>query len=153
MELQAVAELHSSYADDIMPEAPDCPDALRRLREVANRTEASSLREPHLELVGAAAGSPAMSHSGSSTAEAGPYTSFRQGNDSRAAASVPVRSTDRSDGDREAFAGGGLVSRSSSAWDMSGPGLKAEYSSSSLQASQVTCMHPSRLGGRIILLA
>ena len=147
MAAEAAAELHNSYRDDI---TPDCPDELRRLQEVARRSEASSpVREPRRELVGAASGSPAMSHAGASTAEAVAYTGFRQGEDSRAAASAAVRSTDCSDREREAFAGGGFGSRSSPAWDVSGPGLKAEYSSSSLQASQVIIMHPSRFRARM----
>ena len=151
MALEAGAELHSSYRDDMTPEAPDCPDDLRRLGAVARRSEAASVREPQRELVGAASGSPAMSHSGASTADAGPYTGFRQGEDSRAAASVPVRSTDHSDGDCEAFSGGGSGSSSLSAWDTSGPGLKADYSPSSLQASQVSIMHPSSFRVRMSL--
>ena len=152
MALEAGAELHSSYRDDMTPEAPDCPDDLRRLGAVARRSEAASVREPQLELVGAASGSPAMSHSGASTAEEVAHTGFREAGDSRAAASVPARSTDRSDGDREASAGGGFGSSISSAWDTSGPGLKADNSSTSLQASQVTSMHPSRLRARMPLL-
>ena len=152
IELEAAAELHSSFVDDITPEAPDCPDDLRRLGAVARRSEAASVREPQRELVGAASGSPAMSQPGASTAEAVAYTGFRQAGDSRAAASVPVRSTDRSDGDCEAFSGDGFGSSSSSAWDTPGPGLKAEYSSSSSQASQVTSMHPSSSRARMSLL-
>ena len=152
MALQAAPELHSSYVDDITPEAPEGPDALRRLSEEARRSEASSVREPQLELVGAASGSPGMSHSGASTVEAVAYTGLRQGEDSMAAASVPVRPTDLSDGDREASSGGGFGSSSKSAWDVSGPGLKAEYSSSSSQASQVTSMRPSSFRARMLLL-
>ena len=152
MALEATADHHSSYVADITPEAPDCPDGLRRLREMATRSHASSVRERQLELVGAASGGAAMSHPGASTEEAVAFTSFRQGDDSRAAASGPVRSTDCSDGDREPFAGSGSGSGSSSAWDISGPGLRAEYSSLSLQASQVTSTHPSRSEDRMSLL-